>query len=199
MHQATGGSHFLPHRDICKEDQEGDWWRWIDCSSTVARALMHVYERLNERRCPKVGQEAPRGIKKEVCMAANFIATSPKWNFHLLIFGIRRKLAWFYNWTRESFAFFSTFCKIFAFLSYLAIVETILCKLDIFAIFKWNFEDFQIHYKFILTLKCWKKKANLFIFKRGNALKSVKNCDKWTKTKVEHFRKRVGKSDRLHC
>ena len=153
MHQATGGSHFLPHRDICKEDQEGDWWRWIDCSSTVARALMHVYERLNERRCPKVGQEAPRGIKKEVCMAANFIATSPKWNFHLLIFGIRRKLAWFYNWTRESFAFFSTFCKIFAFLSYLAIVEQILCKLDIFAIFKWNFEDFQIHYKFILTLE----------------------------------------------
>ena len=50
--------------------------------------LMHVYERLGwkqqqqQRQCPKVGQEVPRGIKKEVCMLlrlllvalANFIA-----------------------------------------------------------------------------------------------------------------------------
>ena len=49
---------------------------------------MHVYERLGwkqQRQCPKVGQEVPRGIKKEVCMLlrllllllvalANFIA-----------------------------------------------------------------------------------------------------------------------------
>ena len=47
--------------------------------------LMHVYERLGwkqqQRQCPKVGQEVPRGIKKEVCMLLLLLVAAALANF----------------------------------------------------------------------------------------------------------------------